>query len=1215
MPWAVLADGVLWAVALAVSVFLARLVFRRRDLPARLFLGMVVVLVVPQLHYLVRSFVELFAWLLPGVISEQVTNSLPAMWPVDIAAVVVFGCLTLHLFLIFPTESRIIRAWRGSPFLFYLPGAFLVAMLLSRLDMGSGEYLAFWGLDRLGFHDTTLPFLFIILTGGTALARLSLIYFSRATPLVRQQLAWILWGLVAGGGLVLVTDYLPSILGLPPPVGFVPGLRQLPILIGLGAFALSMQRYHIFDIGVVISRSVAYSVLVVVITVLYLVLGTVLGSLLQSLSADMSPLLVTILTIPIVVLVALPLRDAIQRLVDRLFLRRRADYGRLLQDFSRVLTTPVALPRLLAMVADQIGEVFHPSELAIVLADDGAGYRVALSRGEPAIHPLCREGARFASGHLIPALVAARHRPVYLPWHTYDVAEHQKQEWMEMEESGVHVFIPMHLRGSLVGWFALGPKLSELSYTPRDLEFLSALADQSCVALENARLYGEMQQRATELALLAMVSSAISSSLDLEQVLQTIVESVIQVINCAKSAIFELSEDGSKLNLRMSKGLSPTYIQHSRHLSVSEDNRSLAIRSGQPLIVPDIQAEPLLADLAELAEQEGYRALIDIPLVGREGSLGVLSVYFDHIHNPSSTELEVLATFANHATIAIENARLYAAATRDRDRANRLYEQTDAALARRVEELTSIEEISRHLTSTLDLQRVMDLVLRRALQATQADRGVIPLYEPAQHALQLLVQEGYPAELERYRTEPWPDTRGVTGRVARTGASALIPDVTKDADYVPVASTTLSQISVPVVHEGQVIGIITLESDRLAAFTAEHVRFAELLADHAAIGISNARLFKQLMEGRDRLQAILNSTQDMVIVLGTDGQVILVNPRVGELFGPAVQEWLRSANLLDTASLLDNRFLQLTDLDAESLAQAIRQVQDHPNQVVDIAFRFQADGQWRYLEATASPVLSAAGDVIGRVAVLRDVTRQQELEQFREDLTSMIIHNLQGPLAAVISSLETLREVMQADPATANRLLDIAVGSGQKLYSRIKSVLWLRRLEDKQLPLDLQCLTLPRVIQPVLDEYRPMATMKGIGLAAILAEDLPFVVVDEEVIGHVFSNLLDNALKYTPPGGRIEVQATLDRRAERPMVLCAVADTGAGIPEGMKEVIFDRYRRGTQPAGRRRKGVGIGLYYCRLAVEAHGGHIWMESQQGQGCTLYFTLPAVTGESD
>jgi len=144
MPWALLIDAILWAVTLAMSIHLARLVYRNRNLPARLFLGMVAVLVVPQLHYLVALFFALLAWLFPQLVSERATDFLWALWPIDIAAAVLFGCLTLHLFLIFPTESRVMRAWRWSPLLFDVPGIFLAAMMLTHVPLGSEGYVAFW---------------------------------------------------------------------------------------------------------------------------------------------------------------------------------------------------------------------------------------------------------------------------------------------------------------------------------------------------------------------------------------------------------------------------------------------------------------------------------------------------------------------------------------------------------------------------------------------------------------------------------------------------------------------------------------------------------------------------------------------------------------------------------------------------------------------------------------------------------------------------------------------------------------------------------------------------------------------------------------------------------------------------------------------------------------------------------------------------------------
>jgi PAS domain S-box-containing protein len=477
----------------------------------------------------------------------------------------------------------------------------------------------------------------------------------------------------------------------------------------------------------------------------------------------------------------------------------------------------------------------------------------------------------------------------------------------------------------------------------------------------------------------------------------------------------------------------------------------------------------------------------------------------------------------------------------------------------------------------------------------------------------LLAQEGYPSSWGRYRTAPWPDDEGITGRVARTGTPALIHDVTHDPDYVEGAPTSRSQATVPIVHKGEVIGVITVESDLLAAFTVEHLRFIELLSDHAAIGICNATLFQQVMEARDRMEAVLNSTCDAVIFSDHDGRLVLANRRVHELLGADLEAWLWSVDLGAEAADPHSQIYRWTDLDPGKVQNVISR-RDPGEEVLEMDFRLQSDDTECYLEAATSPVVSGSGNTLGWVTVLRDVTIQEELEKFREDLTSMVIHNLQGPLTAVIGSLETLQEFHDTSEEMADELLRIALESSRKLYSRIESLLWLRRLEDSEMPLNLQPVPLPGVICNVMEEYLPTSTRVGVSIETHMDDDLPPVIVDEEVIGRVFSNLLDNALKYTPGNGLIEVHARRVNSPDQGHILCVVADTGSGIAPKMQRAIFCKFRRGDERRHGRRKGIGIGLHYCRLAVEAHGGRIWVESEKGKGSAFHFTLPLGTRQS-
>ncbi|MGD8737741.1 MAG: GAF domain-containing protein [Anaerolineae bacterium] len=1205
MPWATLIDGVLWAVSLAVSISLARLVYRRRELPAKLYFFVVLALIVPQLYHLGSSLIIVLAALLPLSWDPNALVAMQTATPLDIAAMVISAALILHLVLVFPKESRLAGTWRWALVALYIPAVVLAVVTLSQLILVPEDFAAFWGTNSLRARDPTPQAAFAVFVLGLAMLRLLLLLMSRPAAAVRRQVTWLMFGLGVAGGIAFLGSALPVLLGASSQAIIVPGWKQLSILALLGAFGLAIYRYDIFDVVAIANRIVVYGIFMVSITLLYLALATLLGHLLRNLAPGLALTLVAILTTLLVVLIAQPLRDAIQDLVDGAFHRYQMDHQQLLRDYSRELAMLTDVPHLLDRIAGQIVAALHPMGLAIVLARQDAGFRVALSRGTAQSHPLWQEANRFEPDALVLSQLAKRTEPLYLPWHAHELAERQRSQWERLGSTGVHVLVPMHLREALVGWFALWPKASDLAYTGRDLQFLSDLADHSCMALENARLFGEMQQRVAELATVSMVSSAISSSLDLEQVLETIVESVIQVVGCDKSAIFVLGDSGQELSLRMSRGLSQAYVEGSRRLSVGLDNRTMAVATGRLLVSPDIYSDPRLADLVPVAVQEGYRAVIDVPLDGREGPLGVLSVYFADIHQPSELELEVLTTFANHASIAIENARLYASVAGERDQTRLLYEQTDAALARRLAELTSIEEISRQLTQVLDVRRVMTVVLERALQATRAPRGIIALHDLDRSRLRLVAQVGYPAELNRYESEPWPLSRGITGRVARTGESSLIADVSQDPDYWQVLPTTRSQMTVPIHHERGVLGVISLEGEARGFFTRENLRFVQLLAEHAAIGIHNAQLFQQVRDARDQLQAVLDSTHDAVIVLDRDGRVVLTNPRTSEMLGGEAKEWLEATTFLEPSSLDESVVLRTMELDAQRLKSMIRQVCDSPQETVGIDFSFKREGVLKYVEGTTSPMVSASGAVLGHVAVLRDVTHQRELEQFRDDLTSMVIHNLQGPLAAILSSLEMLQEGSAHDPDTDRELVRIALTSGRDLQERIESLLWIRRLEEKQVPLDLDLLPLPDLIQPVSDEYLSLAQSAGVRLHVHVPSDL-IVDVDPEIVKRVFANLIENAIKFTAAGGEISIEAGLVPDGQ--FVLCSVADTGSGIPKGLQQTIFEKFRRGDPAQNQRRRGMGIGLHYCKLAMEAHGGQIWVESEEGQGSTFFLTLP-------
>jgi signal transduction histidine kinase len=231
----------------------------------------------------------------------------------------------------------------------------------------------------------------------------------------------------------------------------------------------------------------------------------------------------------------------------------------------------------------------------------------------------------------------------------------------------------------------------------------------------------------------------------------------------------------------------------------------------------------------------------------------------------------------------------------------------------------------------------------------------------------------------------------------------------------------------------------------------------------------------------------------------------------------------------------------------------------------------------------------------------------EELLRLREELADMIVHDLRNPLTVIANGLQLLEgaAVEEADREYVAAVADTMRRASRRVEGLVDTLLDIARLEEGSLELDRRPLDLGPLAAEVIAEERHLAQAKDVTLEAELPPDLPQVLADRDVLLRVLINLLDNALKFTEAGGRVWVEA---RRAEPDAVRVDVVDTGPGIPEGERERIFEKF---TQVRGRSqpRRGSGLGLAFCRMAVEAHGGRIWVEDGPGgKGSRFAFTLP-------
>ncbi|MGQ9680897.1 MAG: ATP-binding protein, partial [Anaerolineae bacterium] len=331
---------------------------------------------------------------------------------------------------------------------------------------------------------------------------------------------------------------------------------------------------------------------------------------------------------------------------------------------------------------------------------------------------------------------------------------------------------------------------------------------------------------------------------------------------------------------------------------------------------------------------------------------------------------------------------------------------------------------------------------------------------------------------------------------------------------------------------------------------------------------------------RSRLAGVLEHMADGVIITDGSGQVRLINAAAAGL----LQTRSAEATGLSVATVL--RHHQLIDLWQRALAQ-----RQEETAAVEV------EHQGLFLQAIVSPL---AGVERGYLIILQDLTRIRRLETVRRDFVSNISHELRTPLASLKALVDTLRDGALEDPPAAQRFLDRIEGEVDAMSQMVQELLELARIESGQVPLLLRAVPLREIIGPPTERLRPQAERANVALQVEAVPDIS-ALADAERVQQVVTNLVHNAVKFTPAGGRVAVTAWV--QADEAVI--EVRDTGVGIPAADLPRIFERFYK---VRGARGSGTGLGLAIARHIVQAHEGRIWAESQEGRGSVFRFTLP-------
>jgi PAS domain S-box-containing protein len=504
-------------------------------------------------------------------------------------------------------------------------------------------------------------------------------------------------------------------------------------------------------------------------------------------------------------------------------------------------------------------------------------------------------------------------------------------------------------------------------------------------------------------------------------------------------------------------------------------------------------------------------------------------------------------------------------------------------------------QISRAMTSKLDLPSVLRLILENAAEMLQGHGGLIALRQDDDN-FRVRASYGLPRQILPLFSPLLDDIPHLTGRAHLSRWQ--IPDLQIKLGMVAAAAgMALRQVvALPLVIEEELIGVIYVFRTSGTAFSVNDRQVLSSFADQAAIAVRNASLYQQVSAEKRRLDAIIEHSADGVMILDCQGRITVFNRALADMTG-----WRPE----DAMGRPCHEVLQLRNRRGEDICKSdcpLRGLSPEADLYVegDIV---RAGGAVVSVGITYSPLYDEEGRLINIIANVYDITRFRQAEEIKSTFISVISHELKTPVSIIKGYAGTLRrEDAQWDEETVREGLVIIEEESDRLDRLISDLLDASRAQAGSLKLEMGDAHIPKLTQRVVEAFHLQTDIHQFELD--FPPDFPPVIADQERLRQVLSNLVSNAIKYSPEGGKIR----LGGYADRDKVTVYVADEGIGIPLDEQPRLFQRFYRLDSGLRRRAQGMGLGLYLCRAIVEAHGGRIWVESTPGQGSTFYFTLP-------
>ncbi|MCC6607349.1 MAG: PAS domain-containing protein [Anaerolineae bacterium] len=511
--------------------------------------------------------------------------------------------------------------------------------------------------------------------------------------------------------------------------------------------------------------------------------------------------------------------------------------------------------------------------------------------------------------------------------------------------------------------------------------------------------------------------------------------------------------------------------------------------------------------------------------------------------------------------------------------------------------------ISRAITAELDLQDVLRLILRAAVELVAGKAGMVALHHPETDSVRVAAVYGIPSAMVDHFAPLLRDIPPVDSAEQEAELTRRLQTIARRSNL-----GFTQMVRLPMISGGETIGLIyVFLSGTPYHLPSEAAALLGSFAEQAAIAVKNARLYDQVNKEKQRLDAIIQQNADGVMILDRSLRITVFNRALSRMVGrlpeeaigqphEAIFHWLSVKTNMDLHEALANGW----PLPGAAHLYVEGDLQRPYDETLETA-----DGRRVSLGITYAPLMDGDGRMTDIIANVRDLTRYREEEALQKTFISVVSHELKTPVSIIKGYAGTLRrQDANWSPEIMQDSLAVIEEEADNLTDLIDSLLEVSRLQAGTFNLEVsEDVQLDRVVENTARKFGSQSNKHTISVH--FPQAFPPIWGDERRLGQVMNNLISNAIKYSPDGGEIVVRGELHPHH----VTVAVRDSGIGIPDHEQHRIFQKFSRLDNALSRKTEGTGLGLFLCKAIIEAHNGRIWFhKNPDGPGTTFTFSLP-------